>query len=448
MSQHEPLALLLLPLSVALLLAGLWLVGRLADHWAWSAEIQRKTVHVATGLFAMALPWLLPSATLFYGLLLLTILVMALLRLPAIATAGIGKVLHGVERKSWGDVMLVAAVGTLYFYSDEASIPVLYLLPLAVLTLSDAAAAVAGSSYGRMHYAIEDGRKSIEGSIVFFMVTWLLAMILLLLLSDVPRAGVVLLSFVTAAFATIVEADSWRGFDNYFVPVGVLLLMVMHLDSGSLTLVLVALAFVAAFTLIHGYGGPLLGLSAHTSRAYTAGLFMIGAVTAWPNIIMPALALLAQTFARRNNPSDSRHPDLDMLAMLATLSFVSLLVGLALERTAISFYGIACAAIVMQCMMLALADRPLLIRLLSSAGVGLTLGAGLLMLIALNDAAARWHGPLPGIIAMSLLIPTVLCVFRPAFFQTGRYAKLGTLAALVPTISYLWLFMTQEGVGL
>ena len=62
------------------------------------------------------------------------------------------------------------------------------------------------------------------------MVTWILAMVALLLLSDVPCANVVLLSLITASFATVVEADSWRGFDNYFVPVGVLFLCVRGVD--------------------------------------------------------------------------------------------------------------------------------------------------------------------------------------------------------------------------
>jgi phytol kinase len=447
-----PPAAILLPLSISLFLAGIWLVGQAAKRWGWSAEIQRKTVHVGTGLFAMALPWLLPNATLFYGLLALTLVVMAALRLPSVASAGIGKVLHGVERKSWGDVMLVFTLGTLYFYSDEASIAVLYLMPLAVLTLSDAAAAVAGSAYGRLHYTIEDGQKSIEGSIIFFLVTLVLAFTMLLLLSDVPRGGVVLLSFVTAAFATVVEADSWRGLDNYFVPVGVLLLLVFHMDSEPLTLVLLATGFLATFVLIYGYGRPLLGLSAHTSRAYTAGLFMIGAVTAWPNVIMPTLALISQTFARRNNPSDARHPDLDMLAMLAALSFIALLGGLALGYTAISFYGIACAAIVMQCTMLAMAHKSLVLRSITAIGLGLVLGGGLMALIAFNTtfnpSSDSWHNALPVTVGLGLAIPAAMSLLHPVFFQTARYAKVGLIGASIPLIAFLSLYFQQKGFTL
>ncbi|MBV6656303.1 MAG: hypothetical protein KI785_00900 [Devosiaceae bacterium] len=453
MTLSPALSALAIPGSVALILAGMWLVSRLAKRWGWSAEIQRKLVHVTTGLFAMALPWLLPSPALVYGLLAATLLVMLVLRLPSIAKGSVGRVVHGVERSSWGDVMLVLAVATLYFSSGEASTPVLYLLPLAILTVSDAAAAVAGSAYGRMHYVVEDGQKSVEGSLVFFMITWILAMSFLLLLSDVPRATVVLLSFIAAAFATLLEADSWRGFDNYFVPVGVLLLLATNLDSSSLTLVLLAVGFIAGFAFIHGYGGPLLGLSAHTSRAYTAGLFMISAVTVWPNMILPTLALVAQTFARRFNPSDSRHPDLDMLGLLAALSFAALLGGSALGVSAISFYSIACAAIALQCAMLALADRSLVIRLGSLAVMGLALAGGLFILTALHQGqlgvmaqldARMLMGPL---IIASLVIAALVSTAFPAFYRTARYAKVSVVGALIPYGAFVALFLAQEGIA-
>lgn len=445
MSQ-QLLPILLLPASVCVLVAGIWLIGRIGTHYGWSAELQRKAVHMATGLFAMALPWLLPNALLFYGLLAVAVLVMGMLRLPQIAKGDVGKALHGVERKSWGDVMLVAAIGTLYFFSGQASTSVLYILPLAVLTLSDAAAAVAGSSYGRLHYAIEDGQKSLEGSAVFFLVTLILAMICLLLLSDISRGGVILLALIAAAFATVVEADSWRGFDNYFVPVGVLLLLNVHMDSPPWLLGLLALGFMAVFSLINGYGGALLGLSRHTARAYTAGLFMIGAVTALPNMVMPTLALIAQTLARKNNPSTARHPDLDMLAMIAVLSFAALIGGVALGRSAISFYAIACAGITVQCALLAFAHRALWQRLLTGAVLVAALVVGTVVIITLNPLASQWHEPLVPIILASMIVPAIISSLWPAFYQSARYVKIGIIAGLIPLGAYVLLFTTQEGL--
>ena len=374
--------------------------------------------------------------------------VMAVLRIPSIATAGAGAALHGVERKSWGDFMLVAAVATLYFFSGQAAEPVLYVLPLAVLTLSDAAAALAGSSYGRMRYTIEEGQKSIEGSVIFFMVTWILAMVALLLCCrTVPRANVVLLSLITASFATVVEADSWRGFDNYFVPVGVLFLLAVHMESAPWVLLLLALGFLAAFTLLRVYGGALLGISVHTARAYTAALFMIGAVVTPINIILPASTLVAQAYARRHNPSNAGHPDLDMLAMLAVVSFVAFFGGLALDSTAISFYALICAGIIMQLLVLAVAGRPMWVRVGAAAILLIGLSAIVSGVIAFNPEVSRWHGPILPFIVISLLVSALAALLLPAFYRDSRHAKVAIVAALVPLASYLYLHFRQGGVS-
>lgn len=441
MSTHTALALLYLPLAAGLLIGTMGLIRLAAPRYGLSAELQRKVVHAATGLFAMALPWLLPEPWLVYSMLVLAMIVMAVLRLPAIMREGIGSVLHGVERKSWGDLMLVAAVGTLYFFSDGASDPVLYVLPLAVLTLSDAAAALAGSSYGRIHYTIEDGQKSIEGSIIFFLVTWILAMVALLLMSDVPRPNVVLLSLLAAAFATTVEADSWRGFDNYFVPIGVFFIVDVHMYSDPWVLCLLAIGFLSVLNLLRVYGGALVGLSDHTARAYTAALFMIGAATALINMILPALVLGVQTWTRRVNPCNARHPDLDNLAMLAVVSFISLIGGMALGTSAISFYSIICGAIILQYVMVALADRSRATRLAIMVATVFAITLVIETVIALNPPEVSWHGPILPLTAAGLLVPALVASLRPDLYVDERHFKVGVIAAIIPVCSYFFFYL-------
>lgn len=434
---NTTMSLLFLPIVVALMIGGMGLVKMAAARFGWSAEIQRKLVHISTGLFAMCLPWLLPQSWLVYLLLGLAVGVMLVLRIPAIATRGIGTALHGVERKSWGDLMLVAAVATLYFKSNSGTEPVLYLLPLAVLTLSDAAAALAGSAYGRMHFAVEDGQKSIEGSAIFFLITWILAMVALLLLSDIDREKVVILSLMTAAFATVIEADSWRGFDNYFVPVGVLFIVTNHANSSQLELVLLALSFVAILILMNTFGTKYLGLSKHTARAYTASIFMITAVTEVQNLILPLTVLLVQTWTRSVRPSNTNHPDLDVLAMLATVSFISLIGGQVMGLSAISFYQIVCANLAIQFLILALADRSKAIKI-SALLAAISVAMGILIFVwSLNGAVSSWHRDLIYFAPIVMLLTAALPLLRPAFFDQDRYLKTGLLAAIPMTIAYL-----------
>jgi CDP-diglyceride synthetase len=89
-----------------------------------------------------------------------------------------------VERQSYGDLLLAISVGLcLFLAGDDLH---LYVLPIAVLTLADAAAALTGSTYGRTFFRIEAGEKSVEGSAVFFILTLLISIICLMLMTSVP----------------------------------------------------------------------------------------------------------------------------------------------------------------------------------------------------------------------------------------------------------------------
>jgi hypothetical protein len=58
------------------------LVRRAAQSMQISAEVQRKLIHVGTGLYAILLPWLFPDRWPVYVLIGVTLVVMLVLRLP------------------------------------------------------------------------------------------------------------------------------------------------------------------------------------------------------------------------------------------------------------------------------------------------------------------------------------------------------------------------------
>ncbi|NJO22150.1 MAG: hypothetical protein HC868_03420, partial [Sphingomonadales bacterium] len=228
--------------AIALLLAVMAAVKALG-RFGIGSETQRKLIHVATGLFAIALPFVFHQRWPIAVLLGLALVVMVLLRSPVRIVAGLGSTLHGVKRESHGEIYLVLAVGFLAFRIEQGL--VFYVLPLLVLTLADAAAALVGVSYGRRKLEVEEGAKSVEGVVAFFTTTWLIAMILLLLMTDAPRPSVVLLSLMVAAFGAIVEVNSWKGLDNLFIPVGLHLFLVSHLNSPPVQLLVLAAGFLA-----------------------------------------------------------------------------------------------------------------------------------------------------------------------------------------------------------
>jgi len=435
---------LALPLAMALgaigaLLAVMAGVRRLAQARGWAPEVQRKIVHVATGLFAMSLPWLFAEEWPVYLLLALTFAVMGILRLPQLRRGGLGVTLHAVERRSYGDFLLALAVGILFLLHD--GVAVLYLLPLAVVTLADAAAALAGSLYGRRFFAVEEGRKSVEGSAVFFLVCWLLVMVCLLLLTEVDRVGVVVLGLLVAAFATLVEADSWRGFDNLFLPLGTFFFLAANLDAGPAELAAQAVLFGAALVAFR-FLAPALGLSTHGARVHVVAVFLILSATAAHNAVLPVLVLAAHIWARLCNPSTERFPDLDIVAVLALLSFGAMAAGDITGRNALSFFTLACAGLAAGLASLAAAGRPPAVAAALRLLAPLVLFSVWLWTARLNPPEVRWHGTLWPFAALLLALVTAAPALRPQGFAGERSLKLGLAAALPVALLYALLTLT------
>ena len=137
----------LIVVSIALLLGIMAAVRALARRYGWSPELQRKCIHIATCVYALTLPLTFSATWPVLVLVAVSLAVMLVLRLPRFAKEGLGSTLHGVGRKSYGELLLAVAVGFLFFRSVGS--PVLYVLPITVLALSDAAAALTGTRYGQ-----------------------------------------------------------------------------------------------------------------------------------------------------------------------------------------------------------------------------------------------------------------------------------------------------------
>ena len=182
-------------------------------------ELSRKFVHCGGGLAALFFPFVLHSpatvpllALLFAGFILLT------------KRKGLLRSVHGVERQSSGAVYFPLAITLLYFLGRERQI--FYIISILTLTISDSLAALAGTRYGAITYEVEEGRKSLEGSLVFFFITFLCVHLPLLLLSDLGRPESVLIALVIAILVTGFEAISLAGSDNIFVPLGTFFILV------------------------------------------------------------------------------------------------------------------------------------------------------------------------------------------------------------------------------
>lgn len=421
--------------AVAALLVAMAGVRRVAQTVGLNAEVQRKLVHVGTGLFALSFPWLFPDRWPVYMLIATTMVVMLALRSPALSR-GIGATLHGVDRQSYGDFLLAAAVGLCFLLAGDTTLH--YVLPIAVLTLADAAAALAGTTYGTKRFLVEDGYKSVEGSAVFFVITLLIAIICFLLMSDLPAPNILVLSLLTAAFGTLVEAQSWRGFDNLFLPLGLLVFIAIHGESslaelGALTAIFLA-AILAARTL-----GPRLGLTRHAARVCVIAVFLVLAVTAPQNALLPIAALAAHLWARSAAPSDSKHPDLEVVASLGLVGFGWLALGTGTGWNGIAFFGLTTMALAMGFASIAARSWPPVLA------VAAALGTLHMAVSAANSPAANWADPLWPVTLATLALVATAPRIAPARFAHNRVLRMTLLATALPLAAYLLAMLYRSG---
>lgn len=178
-----------------------------------NAELSRKTVHLLGGLTALSFPYLFNShwtvlalSVSFCGILLIT------------KRKGLLPSVHNVERKSRGGLYYPAAIYLIFLLSRTK--PVVYLIAILVMAVSDTMAALAGGRYGRVKFDVEGSLKSLEGSAAFFLVTFLCVHLPLLLLTQTGRAESVLMAVIIALLVTGFEAVSFSGSDNIIVPFG------------------------------------------------------------------------------------------------------------------------------------------------------------------------------------------------------------------------------------
>lgn len=236
-------------LLVLVVLGGLsggcrWYAARYQPH----PEIARKSLHVALGLVTLSFPWLFDAPWPVITLAVLAVGALTAVRHVKAMRETVGEVIHGVRRESTGELVFPIAVAAVFTLARGDA--VLFVVPMLLLTISDALAALIGVRYGKTHYASTEGTtKSIEGSAAFFLSAFLATHIALLLATGTGRAESLLIGLQMGLLMTLVEAVAWRGLDNLLVPLAGFALLkdaahrsMTELATGLVVLGLLALA--------------------------------------------------------------------------------------------------------------------------------------------------------------------------------------------------------------
>jgi phytol kinase len=281
------------------LVSGLILLHRLRSP---HPEITRKLLHTGSGLLTMSFPFLFHE---LWPVLLLTggsaLLVGALKLLPA-ARRHSGRMVDGVGRTTLGEIYFPIAVAVVFWLALGHS-PLLFCVPILVLTLADATGALIGVRYGTVHYA--GAAKSLEGSVAFVVVAFFCIHVPLLLWGEVGRLESLLISLTMALIVMLLEGSAWRGLDNLFIPIGGFFLLRAYLPMGGAELIprlLVTLALLVA-VLMARHQTTLL------DDSLLAGAFLCyitWALAGWPWLVPPAVLFVAYAWISPPTPDNSR----------------------------------------------------------------------------------------------------------------------------------------------
>ena len=339
--------------SVALLALVLWGVSRLTRIAKLDPELGRKLVHISLGLYCLTFPFVFSEAWEVALTCALALGIFLLARGTMRQSLGAG--LHGVARTSYGELLFAVSVALLFWLKEGHHIalvhdrgqtgPVLYIVPILILTLCDAASALVGSRYGKRIFRIEEGSKSIEGVVVFAVTAWLVSLIAFLLLTDVGRSEVILLAFITAAFGALLEAASWRGLDNLFIPLGLYFLLANLMHLGVLGLAIRAGIFFLALLVII-WLTPRARADRHAVAIGFTLFFCIAIFSGFESVLTPAVAV-AMYFACVQWLKVERppHDNLNLLLVVLAVAMAFFLASHLGKIDAIFGFNVAFAAL-------------------------------------------------------------------------------------------------------
>jgi phytol kinase len=119
------------------------------------------------------------------------------------------KSIHKVERKTWGEIYFPLGIAIMAWAFLPAHVRS-YEMTVLIYGISDVLANLIGTYYGKHFYSVFSCKKSLEGSIAFFISIFI---ILLVFRTSLPMAA--LISLVT----TLVEGLSPFGSDNLTIPI-------------------------------------------------------------------------------------------------------------------------------------------------------------------------------------------------------------------------------------
>jgi phytol kinase len=194
----------------------------------FKGEVTRKFAHFTATLSTVTFPYMFTD---HWYVLALAVFFFILLYISKRRTQL--KSIHDITRKSAGSYLLPAAVYLTFLISLKMGHRFYFILPVLVLAISDPVAGILGLNINKYNHKIVfmgyEFQKTTLGSSSFFLSSFLISVIALYYHRMIFDVKTFWLALIIALVGTLVELFSWRGLDNLFIPMSVLLLLVIFL---------------------------------------------------------------------------------------------------------------------------------------------------------------------------------------------------------------------------
>lgn len=178
-----------------------------------ATEGQRKFVHILVGCLAAGSPYLLEWWQIqALGVMMLAVVLFA-------KHFGIFRSIFGVKRHTWGELLFALVFIMVPALTHD---PAVFALAMLHMSLADGFAALLGIRYGKSsQYKVFGNTKSLVGTMTFFIISLGLIATYSYLATPLAVHQIALL----ALLATTLENVGVRGFDNFLVPLAIVLIL-------------------------------------------------------------------------------------------------------------------------------------------------------------------------------------------------------------------------------
>ncbi len=229
-----------IPIAIppVLLLLAMGILSRIGNSGVVARELKRKALHISVGLMALSFPIFLNTPSMIIAALGLVMAWLIAVRHNAGLQRRFGTVLHDIRRESLGEIYFAISIAGLLLLTQNE--PIFFVIPMLILALADAFAAIVGKVFPVGPLAGIARGKTTAGCATFFVVAFIVSFWSLDSFAGLQMAHALLVATALALTTCGAEAVSRRGIDNLIVPaMAYLTLLFSNIpdDAGKTTIV-------------------------------------------------------------------------------------------------------------------------------------------------------------------------------------------------------------------